>query len=158
MSTVEEALAIERARISFEPRRISEFLYGKEAYARILHTLNNNPALPYDFNMFNKGRVGIIKKSIQDFPTMYNALEKDGLTDENFIYLCLCAMNQMPGGVHIGMFMKCIEIMGSQEQQDEYLERGKKFEIVGCYAQTEMAHGSDVSSLMTTATLDEEKD
>ena len=28
-------------------------------------------------------------------------------------------------------------------------------EYVTCYAQTEMAHGSDVQSLMTTATLDE---
>lgn len=67
-------------------------------------------------------------------------------------------MNQMPGGVHLAMFMKCIEIMGSEEQNEEYMDKCNTLEILGCYAQTEMAHGSDVSSLMTTATLDLETD
>lgn len=90
-------------------------------------TLERNPVLPYDFNYANGGRVAIIKKSIQDFPTIYNTISKNGLDDENFIYLVLVCMNQMPGGVHIGMFMKCIEIMGSEEQNAEYMEKCKRF-------------------------------
>lgn len=30
----------------------------------------------------------------------------------------------------------------------------KNFRIMGCYAQTEMGHGSDVAGLETTATFD----
>lgn len=33
-----------------------------------------------------------------------------------------------------------------------FLQPALKGEILGCYAQTELAHGSDVQSLMTTAT------
>lgn len=38
------------------------------------------------------------------------------------------------------------------------MEKCKTLEVVGCYAQTEMGHGSDVSSLLTTATFDEDSD
>lgn len=85
-------------------------------------------------------------------------MAEKGLTDINSIYMLLASTNQMPGGVHVAMFMKCIELLGTDKQQEEYLEKCRRYEIVGAYAQTEMAHGSDVSSLMTTATLDMEKD
>jgi len=35
-----------------------------------------------------------------------------------------------------------------------FLEPARNGHIVGCYCQTELAHGSDVQSLMTTATYD----
>ena len=56
------------------------------------------------------------------------------------------------------MFIICIKLMGTQAQQKEFLDKCGKYDIVGCYAQTELGHGSDVQSLQTTATLDEEKD
>jgi acyl-CoA oxidase len=45
--------------------------------------------------------------------------------------------------------------MGNEEQVKQYLKKSVNFEIVGCYAQTELGHGSDVRSLETTATFDE---
>jgi hypothetical protein len=30
-----------------------------------------NPVLPYDFNLFNKGRVEMIKQSIRDLPALH---------------------------------------------------------------------------------------
>lgn len=35
-----------------------------------------------------------------------------------------------------------------------FLQPALRGEILGCYAQTELGHGSDVQSLMTTATYD----
>lgn len=52
------------------------------------------------------------------------------------------------------MFVKYIELMGTPEHQRLYLEKAWKCEIVGCYAQTELGHGSDIRSLETTAEYD----
>jgi acyl-CoA oxidase len=48
--------------------------------------------------------------------------------------------------------------MGTEQQFQEYYQKSMNFDIFGCYAQTELGHGSDVKELLTTATLDLEKD
>ena len=45
---------------------------------------------------------------------------------------------------------------GSPEQHKVFLERAEKYEIIGCYAQTELGHGSNVRGLETTATWNQE--
>ena len=48
--------------------------------------------------------------------------------------------------------------MADAEQAKYWLKRIENFDIIGCYAQTELGHGSDVASLKTTATFDAKKD
>jgi acyl-CoA oxidase len=52
------------------------------------------------------------------------------------------------------MFMTTLNNLCSEEQEKMFLQPALKGEILGCYAQTELGHGSDVQSLMTTATYD----
>lgn len=52
------------------------------------------------------------------------------------------------------MFIPSIQIMGTKEQQDEWLPRAWKCQILGTYAQTEIGHGTFVRGLETTATYD----
>lgn len=66
--------------------------------------------------------------------------------------------NQFPGSVHMTMWMVCLELMASQAQYDHYYNKSLNGEVIGCYAQTELGHGSDVQSLETTATLDKTTD
>jgi acyl-CoA oxidase len=62
----------------------------------------------------------------------------------------------MPAGVHVAMFTFYIEMMGTDGQHEEYLKKCYNWDIIGCYAQTELGHGSDVQNLETTATYQEE--
>lgn len=54
---------------------------------------------------------------------------------------------QLPYTIHVTMFVRCLEIMGTESQQEEWFKRAMRGEIIGCYAQTELGHGSDVQNL-----------
>ena len=56
--------------------------------------------------------------------------------------------------MHSTMFQTSIETFCNEEQLKKWLPLCRNLDIIGCYAQTEMGHGSDVSSLETTATFD----
>mmetsp|Transcript_34554 Transcript_34554/g.25666 ORF Transcript_34554/g.25666 Transcript_34554/m.25666 type:complete len:212 (-) Transcript_34554:166-801(-) len=64
----------------------------------------------------------------------------------------------MPNGIHHQMFETGIRYLATEEQQKQILPAILKNEIIGCYAQTELGHGSNVQGLETTATLDKETD
>lgn len=60
--------------------------------------------------------------------------------------------------LHYHMFVPAIEGQASEAQQREWLPKAKALHWIGCYAQTEMGHGSNVQGLETTATFVPEAD
>ncbi|KAI9111088.1 hypothetical protein K1719_017963 [Acacia pycnantha] len=60
--------------------------------------------------------------------------------------------------LHWGMFVPAIKGQGTDEQQEKWLPLAYKMQIIGCYAQTELGHGSNVQGLETTATFDPQTD
>uniref|UniRef100_A0A5B6Z5M8 Acyl-coenzyme A oxidase n=1 Tax=Davidia involucrata TaxID=16924 RepID=A0A5B6Z5M8_DAVIN len=60
--------------------------------------------------------------------------------------------------LHWGMFVPAIKGQGTEEQQQKWLPLAYKMQIIGCYAQTELGHGSNVQGLETTATFDPKTD
>lgn len=56
------------------------------------------------------------------------------------------------------MFVPAIKGQGTDEQQQKWLPLAYKMQIIGCYAQTELGHGSNVQGLETTATFDSQSD
>ncbi len=54
-------------------------------------------------------------------------------------------------GVHCGLAMKSIAMLGSAEQKDRWLPPMARLEKIGAFALTEPAHGSDSIALETSA-------
>lgn len=64
-------------------------------------------------------------------------------------------------GVSTGLFFEAIRNGGSQDQWDYWVDKGilqMPQRIIGCFGMTELAHGSNVAGLETTATLDKKTD
>ncbi len=60
-------------------------------------------------------------------------------------------------GVQWGLFGGAVSLLGT-ERHDALLPQIISGEVLGCFAMTETGHGSDVQSLLTTATFDPETD
>lgn len=61
-------------------------------------------------------------------------------------------------GVQFGLFGSSIQMLGTAPHHEAYLRKVASLEIPGCFAMTELAHGSNVAGLETTATYDPESD
>ena len=59
----------------------------------------------------------------------------------------------LPDDVHWSMFVPNTMSTCSDAQQAHWLPRIETGEVIGCYAQTELSHGSNVRALRTTATF-----
>lgn len=57
--------------------------------------------------------------------------------------------------MHDGMFLTTLRNLCDEEQIKTILQPAERREILGCYAQTQLGHGSDVQQLMTTATYNQ---
>src|SRR3990167_1835580 len=57
--------------------------------------------------------------------------------------------------VHMCLYTKSILMLGSDKHL-KYIERAIKLKDLGCFGLTELAHGSNVQGIITTATFDEQ--
>ncbi len=62
---------------------------------------------------------------------------------------------QIKAGVQWGLFGSAVLHLGTDEHHTKWLPGIMSLEIPGCFAMTEIGHGSDVASIGTTATYDQ---
>ena len=89
------------------------------------------------------------------FPTEYGGRDDLGGSITAFEMLAMGDLSLLvKAGVQFGLFGGAVLHLGTERHHRAYLEKIQSFELPGCFAMTETGHGSDVASILTTATYD----
>lgn len=75
------------------------------------------------------------------------------VASEDWPVLMQALADDLPLALHWIMFIPNIISLCDDEQQAEWLPLCRDWKVIGCYAQTEVGHGSNVRALETTATF-----
>ena len=135
---------------------------GKEEYEtlnKIFAAVKHDPSVRFNTSERELSRSEKMGEIYRRVPKIREMIKREGLKRPDYLIYGAYGVsyNSSYGmNVHHGMFTSIIRILGSQEQVEEFYEKACSEQIIGCYAQTEIGHGSDVQGLMTTATFDKE--
>ncbi|KAJ9556111.1 hypothetical protein OSB04_010725 [Centaurea solstitialis] len=124
---------------------------------RMAKLVANDPA----FEKFTRpmlSRKELFKNTLRKAAHGWKLIVDLRLTEEEAKWLRLYIDEPAYTDLHWGMFIPAIEGQGTEEQKKKWLPLARRMQIIGCYAQTELGHGSNVQGLETTATFDPQAD
>ncbi|CEI66178.1 Peroxisomal acyl-coenzyme A oxidase 1 [Fusarium venenatum] len=153
-----ELIAKERAQSDINVDQLATFLFTKEVLqrnAKILKILQDDPVFDKSQNYF-RGRTDRLEAALARGKHLKRLSDKHNWTEEEHHVANDLISEPTPYGLHATMFLKTLEEQGTPAQHKLFLERARNYEIIGCYAQTELGHGSNVRGLETTATWNPE--
>ncbi|GAB7351975.1 hypothetical protein MBLNU459_g2502t1 [Dothideomycetes sp. NU459] len=153
-----ELLSQERAKSNVNVEQLSKFLFTQEGLdrkRRILKILQSEKVFDKSQNYF-AGRVDRFETALARAKKLRQLQVKHKWEQEDKI--CANDLISEPGpyGLHESMFLITLRDQGNEEQHEKFLKKAQNYEYIGCYAQTELGHGSNVRGLETTATWNPE--
>lgn len=161
MSTLKQEINehISKSGIDVEGLRKRTWKNDLEHDRKIYDVVSNDPTAKFRPHFFNMPREDMFKYNIMRVARV-KELSYEGkiphVNKENYGTFSVAVGTLYPTSVHHGMFESIVQVLGSEEQFAEIADDMLAYKIIGCYAQTEIGHGSDVQSLQTEAIYDEE--
>ncbi|KDN42878.1 putative acyl-CoA oxidase [Tilletiaria anomala UBC 951] len=151
-------LGYERAKASFDSQDMAEYIHGKaylEEQTYLLNVLANDPAFDKS-SMHYLGRTERFRAAMKKDKRLAQLQREHNWSDKTSRHADFLCDSPAPFGLHKSMFITTLRNMGTDEQREAFLKPAEAYQIIGCYAQTELGHGSNVQGLETTCTYEEE--
>ncbi|KIW99679.1 uncharacterized protein Z518_11092 [Rhinocladiella mackenziei CBS 650.93] len=148
-----ELLQQERAKSNLNVGQLAEFMFTKEILERnqrILKILQAEPVFDKSQNYF-RGRTSRIEAALARGKRLQQLTVEHKWTQDEFQAASDLISEPTPYGLHASMFLVTLREQGTPEQHKLFLEKAEAYQYIGCYAQTELGHGSNVRGLETTA-------
>ncbi|KAK3066588.1 hypothetical protein LTR53_017008, partial [Teratosphaeriaceae sp. CCFEE 6253] len=149
-----ELLAAERSKSNVNVDSLKAFLHTPEGLARkrrVLDILQSEQIFDKSQNYF-AGRIDRFETALARAKRMRQLVVKHGWTNDDRLVANDLVSEPGPYGLHESMFLITLRDQGTPEQHEKFLKKAENYEYIGCYAQTELGHGSNVRGLETTAT------
>ncbi|KAJ1918908.1 fatty-acyl coenzyme A oxidase [Tieghemiomyces parasiticus] len=161
-----QSLAEERQNPSFPVRELTTFIDNGPAAAeykeRVMFELERDPLWRMD-NSPDLSLAQIRERTMAKVANLVHHLQTEPL---DLFWQRMAVISVVDPafwtrfGVHFGLFFGAIQGQATAEQLGYWMDKGAFTlnGLVGCFAMTELGHGSNVAGLETTATFDEETD
>ncbi|PVU89889.1 hypothetical protein BB559_004884 [Furculomyces boomerangus] len=151
----------EREKASFPVQEMDKFINGEKSIAlreKALRVIRAEPEIFDTKDIYFMSRNEKLDRIYQQEKRIQELL-RDGKIDATDIGQIFGILDwSSPFDLSRGMFIPTLMQQCTDEQKKAFLEPALKYQIIGCYAQTEMGHGSNIRGLETTATFIEETD
>ncbi len=155
----------ERARASFDVEALTHILDGGEAFTAKRRWIQGSHDRAFDdpgragrvVDHADRPRMALVAESMRHFMDVHWPHLRRGYRPKGQDMTFMSGAkfgNTGPLSLHYGVFMSTLRSQTSFEQRGWWVQPGMELQFIGCYAQTELGHGSNVRGLQTTATYD----
>ena len=162
------SIQTERANSKFNPEKMNYFLEGSkersELFKGLAQQMERDPVLFTDGSYYDLTKDQQRELTAVKINRLARYRETDSIDTFNKRLSLVGVFDPQVGtriGVNLGLFLSCIRGNGTAEQLKYWAfdkETSNIKGIYGCFGMTELAHGSNVAGLETTATFDKEND
>ncbi|KAH7401569.1 acyl-CoA oxidase [Pyrenochaeta sp. MPI-SDFR-AT-0127] len=150
-------LQTERDSSAIDVSQLAKHLLGRDGFlerqVKVLNVLTKEKIFKKD-QQLNLSRPERFHLGLARAKAIQRLIKREGWDHEDYRMAEYLNDEMSPYFLHMSMFVTTVREQASEEQVKYWMPKILSYDIIGCYAQTELGHGSNVRGLETTARWD----